>query len=295
MRVERPVFKPRAKGTYRIQSKAEEATVFIYDEISYWGISPQTIATDLQAIKADTIHLRLNTPGGAVFDGIAIYNLFKEHAAKVIVHIDGLAASIGSVIAMAGDEIRMAENATLMIHEPWSIVMGGAEDMRKEADLLDKAAGQIVGTYTARTGATQDQVLDWMGSETWFTAAEAKEAGFVDVVEQNNAKAQAQVRTFNLSVFANTPAALQGDREPPTERDLERILRDAGCSRAEAKSILAEGIKAKQRDAAEPAPEAPEPPRDAAPPAVMDPVAALLAEADILLSTTRTPHMETTR
>lgn len=288
MRVERPVFKSRAKGTYRIQNKAsEEATVFIYDEIGYWGISPQTIATDLQAIKSDTIHLRLNTPGGAVHDGMAIYNLLKEHAAKVIVHIDGLAASIGSVIAMAGDEIRMAENANLMIHEPWSIVMGGAEDMRKEAEILDKVAGQIVGTYVARTGATEEQVLDWMGAETWFTAAEAKEAGFVDVVEPNNAKAQAMVRTFDLSVFAHTPDALKGDREPPTERDLERILRDAGCSRTEAKSILAEGIKARQRDAVEPVPEARKPPRDAAPPVGVDPVAVLLGRVDIHLATTR--------
>ena len=117
MRVERSLFHPRPKGTYRIEAKADaEATVYIYDEVSWWGVSAQQFAKDLAAIKAETIHLRLNSPGGAVFDGMAIYNALKAHQAKVVVHIDGLAASIASVIAMAGAEVRMAENAFLLVY-----------------------------------------------------------------------------------------------------------------------------------------------------------------------------------
>lgn len=291
MRLQRSLFQPRAVGTYRIQAKDDEATVYIYDEISYWGVSPQQFAKDLEGIKAGTIHLRLNSPGGAVYDGLAIYNLLKDHDAKVVVHIDGLAASIASVIAMAGDEVHMAENASLMIHEPWSIVIGGAADLRKEADLLDKVGGQIMQVYVARTGASEEQVLDWMGAETWFTAAEAEAASFIDAIEPNNAKARATLAKFDLSVFARTPAALkERDPGPPTKRDLERALREAGCSQAEAKAILAKGVQVEPRDAAEPAPAAPEPPRDAAKPDPVDPVAALLGKVDIHLATTRKPE-----
>jgi ATP-dependent Clp protease protease subunit len=289
----RSLFQPRARAGYQIENKAsDEATVYLYDEVSWWGVNPADFSKDLAAITAPTIHLRVNSPGGAVFDGMAIYNALNGHPAKIIAHVDGLAASIASLIVMAGDEIRIAENARLMIHEPWSIVIGGAQDLRDEAEFLDSMNATIAATYVARTGAAEAQVLEWMAAETWFTAAEAKEAGFVDEVEPLKTGAKA-LKVFDLSVFPNAPANLK-DREPPTERDLERVLRDAGLSRAQAKSVLAEGMKAPLRDAAPPEPDAPETPRDAAPPAPevpaapptkMDPVLALLSKADILLAT----------
>ena len=288
MRVQRSVFTPRIRAAVKAEAKADEATVYLYDEISWWGINAAEFVPALAAIDAPTIHLRVNSPGGSVFDGMAIYQALNEHPARIVAHVDSLSASISSLIVMAADEIRMAESARLMIHDPWSIVIGGAADLRKEAEFLDGMTTTIAATYGARSGATDEQVRDWMAAETWFTAAEAKEAGFVDEVEplKTNAKA---LKTFDLSAFANTPAPLR-DREPPTERDLEKVLREAGLSRHEAKSILAEGLKTTPRDAAPPEPPAPEPQRDAAPPAKVDPVAALLGKVDIHLATTRKPE-----
>jgi ClpP class serine protease len=220
---------------------------------------------------------------------LTIYNALKNHPAKIVVHIDGLAASIASIIAMAGQEIVMAENAFLMIHEPWSMVIGGAADLRHEADLLDKVGGQLVQTYVDRSGATEEQVQDWMGAETWFTAQEALDAGLCDRIDPNQV-AQARI-TFDLSAFAHVPEVLLGATQAPTERDIEKALREVGLSRTEAKKLVAEGWQAGQRDAEPPAPKAPEPPRDATPEPVKDAVAALLAETDIFLSTTATPHV----
>jgi ATP-dependent Clp endopeptidase proteolytic subunit ClpP len=292
MRIQhRSLFKPRGKGGYRItnQAKADAAEMYIYDEISWWGVSAESVVNDLKEIEAATINLHLNSPGGAVFEGLTIYNALKNHPAKIIVHIDGLAASIASIIAMVGQEIVMAENAFLMIHEPWSFVVGGATEMRQEADLLDKIGGQLVQTYVDRSGATEDQVQDWMGAETWFTAQEAMDAGFIDRIDPNQA-AQARM-TFDLSAYAHVPDTLQGATPSPTERDIEKALREVGLSRTEAKKLVAEGWQAGQRDAEPPAPKAPEPPRDATPEPVKDAVAALLAETDIFLSTTATPHV----
>ncbi len=273
MRLQRSIFKPRAKGTYRIQAKSEdEAVVYVYDEIGVFGIQAVEFVKDLNAMKSKTIHVRVNSPGGNVGDGMAIYNALKEHPSRIIAHIDGLAASISSVIPMAADEIHMAENTFLMIHEPWSIMIGGAEDFRREADLLDKVGGQIMAVYQARSGADDETVQDWMGEETWFTAEEALEANLIDQISKNK-DAKATAGLFDLSVFAHTPETLlQSQKEPPTERCLEKVLRDAGCSRSQAKAILSHGIKPVQRDAEEGEP------RDAEPDVMMDSVQALLAE-----------------
>lgn len=290
MRLQRSLFKPRAHAGHRIEAKAkDEATVYLYDEISWLGIQAADFVKDLAAIDAPTIHLRINSPGGSVFDGIAIYNALKEHPARVIAHVDGLAASIAALIPMAADELHMAENAYLMIHEPWSMVIGGAQDLRDEAELLDKVSGTIRDTFAARSGADADQVAAWMAAETWFTAGEAVDAKLADLVDTNNGNEKAKATAFDLSAFAHVPDQLQG-RAAPTERDMERALRDVGCSQQQAKAILAEGFKAKQRDAAEPEPVAAEPePRDAAPaPIGKDKVTALLAQVDIYLATTRT-------
>ena len=248
MRLNRSPFKPRAKGGYKIENKADEATIYIYDEISWWGVSAQKFVEDLGAITAKTIHLRLNSPGGAVFDGMAIYNALKQHKAKVITHIDGLAASTASIVALAGDEVRMGEGAFLMIHEPWSIVIGMAEDMRKEADLLDKVAGSIANTYINKTGKTDAEIHDYMAAETWFTAQEALDAGFIDAIEDDKGeKAQAH-NLFDLSVFANVPDKLREQKTTPTATDLERILRDAGCTTKQAKVVLSKGYSEAFRD-----------------------------------------------
>jgi ATP-dependent Clp protease protease subunit len=251
MRVQnRSPFRPRAK-THKIEDKGEESTVYIYDEIGWFGVNAEQFIKDLNGLQSKTINIRLNTPGGSVFDGTAIFNAIKQHKSKTIAHIDGLAASISSVIALAADEVRMADNAFLMIHDPWSMVIGNADIMREEADLLDKVGGVIAKTYADKTGIEGDEIKAMMAAETWMTADEAKELGFIDsIIEGKEAKAT----LFDLSVFANVPDQLKG-KQTLTARDLERVLRDAGCTSKQAKAILSEGLKDDLRDeASEPAP-----------------------------------------
>lgn len=229
-----------------------EVTILLYDEIGWFGIDAKTFANDLKAVDADTINLRINSPGGSVFDGVAIYNTLRNHKARVITHIDGLAASIASVIALAGDEIRMASNAFFMIHNPWTVTIGDSEQLRKDADVLDKIGDQLLASYVQRIGAgSEEKIRDWMDEETWFNAEEAEAAGFIDEINH----ASGALASFDLSVFSNAPATLvAAAHASPTKRDVERALRDAGLSRAEAVAFAASGFQAieTQRDAVDP-------------------------------------------
>lgn len=240
------------------------AEILIYDQIGGWdGILAKDFVPQLKAIKADTIHVRVNSPGGDVFDGITIANALKAHPANVVVHIDGLAASIASIIALAGNEVRMAENAFLMIHDPWTLAIGNAADFRKTADTLDTIGGALVDTYMKKTGASRDDIVAMMAEETWLNAEEALAEGFVDVVDSADSEADAIAARFDLSVFAKTPAELHerrakiaasattaASKDVPTKRTIERALRDAGCSRTHAKAVAALADKAlAQRDA----------------------------------------------
>lgn len=250
MRIQnRSPFKPR-NAKYRIENKVteKEATVYLYDEISWFGIDAEQFIKDLNDITAKTINIRFNSPGGSVFDGTAVFNAIKQHKAKTVSHIDGLAASISSVIALASDEIRMAENAFLMIHDPWGIVIGGADVMREEADLLDKIGGTIRKTYSDKTGKDDKEIKKLMKAETWMTADEALEMGFIDVIDKDEEDEKAKATLFDLSVFANVPEGLMGEKQTPTARDLEKALRDVGISQKQAKVILAEGLEGYQRD-----------------------------------------------
>ena len=176
-----------AKQWYSINAKADDrAEVWIYEQIGEdWygdGVAAKSFSKDLRAIKASDIDLHLNSPGGSVFEGHAIYNAIKSHPANVTVYIDGLAASIASVIALAGDRIVMAKNALFMIHDPWGFAMGTADEMRKTADVLDKTRDTIVGVYSERTGMDDSDIHAAMSAETWYSADEALAAGFVDEV-----------------------------------------------------------------------------------------------------------------
>lgn len=247
MRINRSPFGRTPTG-YSIQASDHGVEILLYDEISFFGINAQGFVRDLKAVDAGKIVLRINSPGGNVFDGLAIYNALVTHPARIEVHIDGVAASMASIVALAGDEIHMASNAFFMIHEPWSIVLGPAEDLRREADLLDKMTGVMAETYVGKTGAEMGEVTAWMEAETWFTAAEAKDAGFIDHITKADKKSAAA--QFDLSVFANAPDGLGAGNAVPSERELERRLRDAGLSRSEAKAHVAEVRKTiAQRDA----------------------------------------------
>jgi ATP-dependent Clp endopeptidase proteolytic subunit ClpP len=158
------------------------AEVAIYDEIGLWGITASDFVKDLQSVTAKTVALHINSPGGDVFDGLAILNALRQHPANVEVTIDGLAASAASFIAMAGNSIRIAPQAMVMIHDAAGVVVGNAEDMIDMADLLDKTSNNIAAVYAQRAGGT---VEDWraaMKAETWYSDQEAVDAGLVDEV-----------------------------------------------------------------------------------------------------------------
>jgi len=231
------------KTWFRIENKTEkEATVYIHDEIGYYGVKASEFVKALNEITAKTINLHINSPGGNVFDGVTIYNALRDHKATVKVKIDGLAASIASVIAMAGDTVDIAKNAMMMIHRAWTIAAGNANEMRKTADVLEKIdKGTVIGTYAEKTGLAESELIDLVDAETWLTADEAKQLGFVDSIGgDTDTKA-----CFDLSRYNNVPQAAldrwsaKHEKHHATERELEHILRDAGVSKSAALAAVA--------------------------------------------------------
>lgn len=157
--------------------------ILIYSDIGdsmFWdSVSAQDVKSQLDKIdNSAELSVRINSPGGSVFDGFAIYNLLNQREGKTTVYVDGLAASAASVVAMAGDEIVMADNALMMIHDPWTMSVGSADEMRETADLLDKIKGSIVTTYESRSNLGAEEISNMMAAETWFNASEALEHGF---------------------------------------------------------------------------------------------------------------------
>lgn len=168
---------------YRIENKADAPSdVFIYDEIGGYGVSAGSFLNDLRDVKGP-LNLHLNSPGGDVFDGLTIYQALKTRPEQTTVHIDGLAASIASVIAMGADKVVMAPKASLMIHDGWTAAQGNSGDFKKLVDLLDRTSNNIASVYADKAGGS---VEDWrarMQTETWYSAQEALDAGLVDEVE----------------------------------------------------------------------------------------------------------------
>ena len=197
--------------------ETSEAEVFFYEEIGYWGIDAKMFADTLQEIgDVDRIVLRLNSPGGDAFDGVAIFNSLVSHPAAVTVRVDSLAASAASLVAMAGDRIEMAENAFLMIHAPWTVAMGNADELRSVAKTLEKLADSYAGTYASRRKLSADEVGEMLADETWLNASEAVEAGFADEVLAVPAVAASVAR----GRYQHTPAALLSREtyEPPAPK-----------------------------------------------------------------------------
>jgi len=193
------------KRWFSITAKSDtEAEISIYDEIGLWGITARDFLDEFKAVGNRRIVLRINSPGGAITDGLAIYNRLREHKAGVTVIIDGIAASMASVIATVGAPVRIAENAFVMIHNPNGLVAGDAEDMREVADVLDKMKASLVTAYVRKTGLAPEKIADLMDQETWFSAREAKEMGFVDEVTE---PVEAAAR-FDTSKFRNPPKNL---------------------------------------------------------------------------------------
>ena len=157
----------------------------LYGEIGGWTgeVSSMAVIGWLNERAGQNVTVRVNSPGGDVFEGVAIYNALQRHDGEVTIIVDSLAASAATIIMMAGDQIRMAENATMMIHPAWTFAAGGAEDFVKEASILQGIDANIIATYAARTGRPADEITPLVEAETWMSAQEALDGKFIDSIE----------------------------------------------------------------------------------------------------------------
>lgn len=215
---------PKPMSSRIVRNTATEATVYLYGQIvadpmiAEWmgGVCPQDFAPALAGIDAQTIHLRINSPGGDVFGSEAMAQAIREHPAQIIGHIDGVAASAATNVACACDRVVMARNAKYMVHQAWTMGMGNADDMRKVSDLLDKVDASIISEYVRFTGKDEATVSAWVKAETWFAAEEALAAGFVHAIAGNDDAPAENASAWNLSAYANAP------RPAPTASDEHR-------------------------------------------------------------------------
>ena len=204
-----------------IQMKGKTAEILLYEDIGGWfGITADMFIREVKALgDVSTINLRINSNGGNVFDGVAIYNYLKSHKARIEVDIDGLAASIASIIAMAGDEIRIADNAWLMIHDPWMGMGGTSADLRRAADLLDGVRETLLDTYMHKASASRETISDMMTAETWLNASDAMDHGLVSSVTG----AMQMAASVHKDWFKNAPAALAEVQPQNTASKHEKI------------------------------------------------------------------------
>lgn len=222
---------PTAWYEIRNATDADEAEVLLYDGIGGWmGVWADEFVDELAGITAPRIALRLNSPGGSVFEGVAVANALRAHPASVTVYVDGIAASIASIIALAGDKLVMRPQTQLMIHDASSLTIGNAAEMREMAGLLDRQSDNLADAYAEKAGGTRDEWRARMQAETWYTAQEAVDAGLAD-----------EVQSFRKEPAAPTPA------DAPAARWDLSVFRYAGRDAAPAPQAAAEP---------EPAPEA---------------------------------------
>ncbi|ELO5963119.1 Clp protease ClpP [Escherichia coli] len=195
-----------------------EADIYIYDEIGFWGVTAKQFISDLNALGDIThINLHINSPGGEVFEGIAIFNALRNHGAGITVYVDGVAASMASLIAMAGDTVIMPENAFMMIHKPWGISGGDAEKMRTYADRLDKLESVMVPVYAQKTGKTTDEIAVMLADETWMSGAECLAHGFADQVTPA-VRAMACIQSKRTEEFKKMPESIRNMITQPSDR-----------------------------------------------------------------------------
>jgi len=183
---------PAARNPGKVEVRASSANpdtteIMVYDEIGYWGTTAKEFNEALAGISTSNITVRLNSPGGDVFDGHAIYNALQAHPASITCQVDGLAASAASIIALAGNKVVMADNALLMCHCAWSFAFGNKSNMLETASVLEKIDAKLAGIYSKKSGKSVNDCLAMMAGEgkndgTWFTAEEAKAFGLIDEI-----------------------------------------------------------------------------------------------------------------
>jgi len=192
-----------------IKNEGDITHVYLYDAIGgYWGVEAESFVTRLNDIETPEIVLHINSPGGDVFDARAIAVAIKQHKSKVSAQIDGLCASAATYVSAACDSVSMADGGFYMIHEGWTMAMGNKRDLTKTASLLEKVDNSILNDYQRKTGIDSEQLSAWIEDETWFSASEAKEHGFIDsIIDEGNEVENKS--NWDLSAYANTPVNLK--------------------------------------------------------------------------------------
>jgi len=230
---------------YKIENVSEdEAEVFISSYIGWPFNDPDEFVKALSGMKHGKIVIRINSPGGDVFAAHQIFNAIRNHPSKPTTRIESLAASAASYIAVAGHEKQAYKNTMIMIHEPMTGFVGNQYEMREVANLLEKISGTMVDMYADNTNVGKRELKAMLKAETWLTAKQAKEKGFIDTIIEAGSSAKA---AFDLSMFANYPGEshAQAKTGEPTIRNIEALLRDAGgLSKDKAKALLARGWQA---------------------------------------------------
>jgi len=242
----------KPKNWFIMKKKEDDtAEIEIFDEIdSFWGMGAKQFKEKFDEIKdASSIRLLLNSPGGSVFDGMSIYNILSSVRNKLTVEVVGLAASIASVIALAGDKLIMAEGSYLMIHNPWTMMAGGSEELRKAADILDKMKKDYSKIYAEKTGMETGEIEKLMADETWMTADEAVENGFADeTTDYGQIAARFAFDKYNFAHLPQMLADIGAKKGIDNITEFERFLRNsAGFSRSEACIIASHGYRALTR------------------------------------------------
>lgn len=195
--------KTAGKG-FRAEVRGDVAELYLYDVIdSVFGISAEAFIKELKSLKAKTVNLRINSPGGDVFEARAMATAIKSYPGIVNSFIDGLAASAATYVALSASSVEMATGSFLMIHKAWTFAIGNANDLMETAALLEKVDGSIVADYQAKTGKSAEELNALMDAETWFTAEEAQAAGFADTVA---GAAVSDVAEWDLSAYEKAPA-----------------------------------------------------------------------------------------
>ncbi len=233
---------------FEVKAQTGDTTeVFIFDVIGWPFTDISGLVRSMAAEKDTPILARINSPGGDVFDGMSLFNAFANHPGGVTVRIEGLAASIASIVAMGGRKVEAYQNTMFMIHNAWVLAAGDHNAMREIADIIEKISGQMLDVYTGKTKSGKKDMQQMMDSETWMTAKEAEAKGFIDTILTSGKAAKAQ---FDLSMFVHAPDELMADgNNEPTIRDAEKALRDIGLSKNNAKAVLARGWTAGSAEA----------------------------------------------
>lgn len=223
----RPMLRARKPGSARrcelVQGQSED-TLYVYGVIgeSFFedGITAADFANAVRQSKAARLNVRINSPGGDVFEGVAMAQALRDFKGELVAYVDGLAASAATFLTTAASKTLMAKGSMLMIHQAWTFAMGNSDELITQAALLEKIDGKIAKQYAERAGVTPDEAMAWMVAETWFTDEEAVEAHLADGIQGDDSDASAKLRQWDPSAFAHPPEALLV--EPETQATPER-------------------------------------------------------------------------